>query len=129
MSNGSSDLLRQQIGDALRACFDNNTLHSGVVPEVQIEVPGNPEHGDFSSNLAMTMARTEKKAPRQIAEALVSALGGSELLSKVEIAGPGFINFTLTPTCWYEVLDEITAKGKKYGLSQAGQGRKIQMGG
>lgn len=121
------DLLRQQIGDALRVCFDNNTLHSGVVPEVQIEVPGNPEHGDFSSNLAMTMARTEKKAPRQIAEALVSALGGSELLSKVEVAGPGFINFTLTPTCWYEVLDEIMAKGKKYGLSQAGQGRKIQV--
>ena len=56
------DRLRRQIGDALQSCFDNDVLHSGVIPEVQIEVPGNPEHGDFSSNLAMTMARAEKKA-------------------------------------------------------------------
>jgi len=121
------DRLRRQIGDALQTCFDNEVLHSGVVPEVQIEVPGNPEHGDFSSNLAMTMARAEKKAPRQIAEALVAALGDCTFLSKVEIAGPGFINFTLVPTCWYEVLDDITVKGDQYGFSQYGQGRKVQV--
>ena len=121
------DRLRRQIGDALQSCFDNNVLHSGVIPEVQIEVPGNPEHGDFSSNLAMTMARAEKKSPRQIAEALVAALGDCDFLSKVEIAGPGFINFTLVPTCWYEVLDDITAKGDQYGFSQFGQGRKVQV--
>jgi arginyl-tRNA synthetase len=121
------DRLRQQIGDALQACFDNNTLHSGVVPEVQIEVPANPEHGDFASNLAMTLARSEKKSPRQIAEALVSALTDCEFLSKVEIAGPGFINFTLAPACWYEVLHNITAEREKYGLSETGQGRKVQV--
>ena len=121
------DRLRQQIGDALQACFDNNTLNSGVVPEVQIEVPGNPEHGDFASNLAMTMARIEKKSPRLIADALIAALTGCDFLSKVEVAGPGFINFTLTPACWYEVLDDITARGKEYGLSQVGQGRRVQV--
>ena len=72
------DRLRQQIGDALQACFNNSTLHSGVVPDVQIEIPGNPDHGDFASNLAMTMARAEKKSPRQIAEALIEALDESE---------------------------------------------------
>ncbi len=121
------DRLRQQIGDALQACFDNNTLHSGVVPEVQIEVPANPEHGDFASNLAMVMARAEKKSPRQIAEALVSALSDCTFLSKVEIAGPGFINFNLTPACWYEVLHDIAAEREKYGLSETGQGRKVQV--
>ncbi len=121
------DRLRQQIGDALQACFDNNVLHSGVVPEVQIEVPGNPEHGDFSSNLAMAMARAEKKSPRQIAEALVAELGECDFLSKVEIAGPGFINFTLMPTCWYEVLNDISLKGEKYGVSTIGQRRKVQV--
>lgn len=121
------DRLRQQIGDALQACFNNGTLHSGVVPDVQIEIPGNPDHGDFASNLAMTMARAEKKSPRQIAEALVEALDGCDFLSKVEIAGPGFINFTLAPGCWYEVLDEITVKGKDYGLSQVGEGQKVQV--
>ena len=121
------DRLRQQIGDALQACFNNSTLHSGVVPDVQIEIPGNPDHGDFASNLAMTMARAEKKAPRQIAEALVEALDDFDFLSKVEIAGPGFINFTLAPGCWYEVLDEITVKGKDYGLSRVGVGQKVQV--
>jgi arginyl-tRNA synthetase len=119
------DRLRGQIGKALQACFDNNTLHSGVIPDVQIEVPGNPEHGDFASNLAMTMARAEKKSPRQIAEALVAALGDCDFLSRVEIAGPGFINFTLTPACWYEVLHDIAVKGNQYGYSQVGQGRKV----
>jgi len=121
------DLLRQQIGKALQACFDNKTLHSGEIPEIQVEVPGNPEHGDFATNLAMIMARTEKKAPRQIAEALLATLGASPLLDKVDIAGPGFINFTLAPVCWYEVLDDITAKGPEYGISGAGQGQKVQV--
>jgi arginyl-tRNA synthetase len=119
--------LRQQISSALQACFDRNTLHSGVMPVVQIEVPGNPEHGDYATNLAMTMARSEKKSPRQVAEALVDQLGICEFLSKVEVAGPGFINFTLTPTCWYEVLNEIATSGAKFGTSKFGQGRKVQV--
>ncbi len=121
------DRLRQQIQAALQSCFDAGTLHSGTVPEVQIEVPANPDHGDFSTNLAMTMARVEKKAPRQIAEALIAALAESSSLERVEIAGPGFINFTLAASCWYEVLDEIVLKGADYGRSTFGQGHKVQV--
>jgi len=121
------DLLRQQIAEALQACFDNRTLLSGEIPEIQVEIPGNPEHGDFATNLAMTMARAEKKAPRQIAEALVAALGGNPLFDKLDIAGPGFINFTLAPFCWYEVLDDIMARGREYGVTGAGQGQKVQV--
>jgi len=121
------DLLRQQVAKALQACFDSQTLHSGDIPDIQIEVPGNPEHGDFATNIAMTMARTEKKAPRQIAEVLVATLGASPLLDKVEVAGPGFINFTLAPVCWYEVLDDIMARGWRYGTSRVGQGQKVQV--
>jgi arginyl-tRNA synthetase len=120
-------LLQQQVAAALRTCFDNQTLHSGDLPEIQIEVPGNPEHGDFATNVAMTMARVEKKPPRLIAELLVEALGESPLLDKVEIAGPGFINFTLSPLCWYEVLDDIMARGRDYGTSRWGQGQKVQV--
>jgi len=121
------DLLRQQIAEALQACFDKRTLLSGEIPEIQVEIPGNPEHGDFATNLAMTMARAEKKAPRQIAEALVAALGGNPLFDKLDIAGPGFINFTLAPFCWYEVLDDIMARGREYGVTGAGQGQKVQV--
>jgi len=119
--------LRQQISSALQACFDHNTLHSGVFPVVQIEVPGNPEHGDYATNLAMAMARSEKKSPRQIAEALVEQLAVCEFLSKVDIAGPGFINFTLAPSCWFEVLNDIAASGSNFGSSRIGQGRKVQV--
>jgi len=121
------DRLRREIGAALQACFANDTLHSGVVPDIQVEVPGNPEHGDFATNLAMTMARAEKKAPRQIAEALVAELGACSFLEKVEIAGPGFINFHLAPSCWYEILDDIMNRGKAYGTSAAGQGERVQV--
>ena len=72
--------LRLQIGNALQACFEKGSLDSGEVPEIQVEVPANPEHGDFASNLAMTMARAEKKAPRQIAEALAGELAKHEFV-------------------------------------------------
>jgi len=122
------DRLRQYIQSALQSCFDSGALSSGILPDIQIEVPGNPQHGDFSTNAAMMMARTEKRAPRQIAETLVAALGpANDFWQKVEIAGPGFINFTLAPVCWYQVLDQIAREGATYGRSEAGKGQKIQV--
>jgi len=120
--------LRQAIQAALQSCFDAGSLDSGVVPEVQIEVPGNPQHGDFSTNVAMMMARAEKKAPRKVAEALIAALGEpNDFWQKVEIAGPGFINFTLAPACWYQVLDQIAHEDAAFGRSEVGKGQKIQV--
>lgn len=120
--------LRLAIQAALKQCYADDSLTSGEFPdEVQLEIPKNPEHGDFSTNLAMTLAKPERKAPRKIAEALVAALQGNPLCEKIEIAGPGFINFRLAATCWYEVLDQIMAQGEKYGCSQIGAGTKIQV--
>ncbi len=122
------DRLRQLIADALNACFAQNLLHSGEVPEIVLESPSRPEHGDFATNLAMVLARAEKKAPRQIAEIVRGALGdGGGLVEKVEIAGPGFINFFLAPTCWYEVLDDITRQGALFGRSSIGGGARVQV--
>ena len=121
--------LKKLLFQALDDCYKQKRLNSGVVPDdILIEVPGNPEHGDFATNLAMTLAKPEKKKPRQIAETLVEALGTQdELFIKVEIAGPGFINFHLTSHTWYTVLDDIHAKGESYGLSEIGKGKKIQV--
>ncbi|PLX97406.1 MAG: arginine--tRNA ligase [Desulfuromonas sp.] len=120
--------LRQAICAALETCFSNGTLGSGEIPTVVLEVPAHAEHGDFATNVAMTMARAEKKAPRKIAEAIVAALGGeNDLWQKVEIAGPGFINFSLTRRCWYAVLDEIDEKQERFGLSTAGAGERVQV--
>lgn len=120
--------LREAIKAALQQCYDNGSLSSGEMPpEIQLEVPKNPDHGDFASNLAMTMAKAERKAPRQIAEALVAVLQDNPLCDKVEIAGPGFINFRLAPGCWYGVLDQVMTEGDRYGRSEVGKGTRIQV--
>ena len=122
------DQLRQAIKAALQQCCTDKTLSSEVsLDEIQLEIPKNPEHGDFSTNLALTLAKPERKAPRKIAEILVAALQGNSLCDKIEIAGPGFINFRLAATCWYNVLDQIADQGNKYGFSNIGNGTKIQV--
>jgi len=120
--------LRAAVEHALKECYRTGTLDSGEIPDFVIEVPAHADHGDFAVNAAMTLARPEKKAPRTIAEAIVEALGeGEGLWSRVEIAGPGFINFFLTPRCWYGVLDEIARRGSDYGKSAMGNGQKVQV--
>ncbi|HKK01551.1 MAG TPA: arginine--tRNA ligase, partial [Desulfuromonadales bacterium] len=100
--------LKHALEDALRHCYQQGVLHSGEIPELVLEVPAHADHGDFASNVAMLLARAEKKAPRQIAEAIIAALGeGDGLWRRLEMAGPGFINFFLTNRCWYGVLDEV----------------------
>jgi arginyl-tRNA synthetase len=120
--------LRQAIQAALQQCYSQGTLNSGEFPaEIQLEIPKNSEHGDFASNLAMIMAKAERKAPRQIAETLVAALQGNPLCDQIEIAGPGFINFRLAASCWYGVLDQVMREGSAYGRSQVGAGTRIQV--
>jgi len=120
--------LRQALQSALTECVATGTLVSGGIPDIQLEVPGNPDHGDFATNLALSLARAERKAPRQVAEALVAALGdGGGLWRKLEIAGPGFINFTLAPLAWFGVLDEIHRQNESFGGSPVDAGRKVQV--
>ncbi len=122
------DRLKGHIKEALANCYAKGMLNSGTFPEFTIEVPAHAEHGDFATNIAMMLARPEKKAPRQIAEILIAALGeGSGLWRQVEVAGPGFINFFLTNRCWYGVLDDIVRSGARYGESRVGAGKKIQV--
>jgi len=105
------DALRQHLAAALHDCFAAGTLTSGALPDLQLEVPGNPDHGDFATNLAMQLAKSERKAPRQIAEILVAALGdGGGLWRKVEIAGPGFINLRLTAAARQAVVAEVLVR-------------------
>jgi arginyl-tRNA synthetase len=120
--------LRHVIAEALQDCYRQNLLHSGAEPEIVLDSPSRPEHGDLATNLAMVLAKGEQKAPRQIAEILCKTLGdGGGLLEKVEIAGPGFINFFLARTCWYDILDEIAEKGRAFGRSKIGEGTRVQV--
>jgi len=120
--------LRNKIEAALRRCYADGNLTSGEIPEFGLEVPAHRDHGDFASNVAMTLARPERKAPRKIAELLIAALGdGDGFWNRVEIAGPGFLNFHLAASCWYRVLDQVAREDSAFGRSLSEQREKVQI--
>ncbi|MDF1580877.1 MAG: arginine--tRNA ligase [Desulfuromonadales bacterium] len=120
--------LRTCVNSALKRCYAEGSLNSGEYPHFVVEIPAHSEHGDFAVNIALALARAEKQAPRKIAEILVAALdGGDGLWDRLDIAGPGFINFHLAQNCWYAVLDEIMSQGERYGCSEVGGGAKVQI--
>ena len=112
---------------ALKAHADGR-LPSDAFPEITIEEPKNDAHGDFSTNLAMTMAKIQRMAPRKIAEILQPYLEeAADWILKIEIAGPGFINFFIAPGAWAPVLESIHVADERYGASTMGQNAKIQV--
>jgi arginyl-tRNA synthetase len=120
--------LRACILKGVEGCFADGTLTSGVVPAVNVEKPAHPEHGDFATNVAMQMAKPERKSPRAIAEIIVKKLAGScTLIDSLEIAGPGFINFFIKDEAWRKTLVEIDQAGSAYGRSSVGAGKKVQV--
>jgi len=120
--------LRQALAAALDACYSNGALDSGHRPDIQVETPAHPDHGDFATNLAMLLAKPEKKSPRSIAESIVAALGaGDGFWREVTIAGPGFINFVLAESSWFELLDDILRRGEEFGRNNLGLGQKVQV--
>jgi arginyl-tRNA synthetase len=103
-----------------------------IAPDLQdvsilIERPKTTQHGDFATNLAMTLARNLKQNPRAIAEALIKALPASAYVAKTEIAGAGFINFFMAAGAKAAVVSQILADGPTFGRSQTGQGGKVQV--
>jgi len=120
--------LRACILKGIEGCFADGTLTSGVVPPIGVEKPAHAEHGDFASNVALQMAKPERKSPRAIAEIIVKKLAGSsDLIESLEIAGPGFINFFIKDAAWRKTLVEIDAAGPAWGRSAVGAGRKVQV--
>jgi arginyl-tRNA synthetase len=93
-------------------------------PTVEIERTRDPAHGDFATNVALQLAKPARRNPRQLAQALLEALPVSDLISKVEIAGPGFINFHLAPRAYQEELGRIFALGPAYGYNKRGSGQR-----
>ncbi|MGC9362876.1 MAG: arginine--tRNA ligase, partial [Candidatus Syntrophosphaera sp.] len=96
--------------------------HSG---EFTVETPNNPEHGDFSTNAAMVLAKENKIKPRDLAEKLARGLKKNKFYKKIEIAGPGFINFTLSNSLYQQILWEIRKLGGAYGDSDHGRMEKV----
>lgn len=96
---------------------------------VRLERPKQAEHGDLATNVAMQLARTLKKNPRQIAEELVAAMKADAafgaLLSDVEIAGPGFINMRFHQAAKFSVIADVLRQGAAFGSSKAFEGKSV----
>ncbi len=95
---------------------------------IELEIPRNPGHGDYASNFAFALAKRLKQNPRQVASEIVANLDDSHgLLEKVEIAGPGFINFFINPSAWHGILREVLSDPLNYGRLEAGEGPMVQV--
>jgi arginyl-tRNA synthetase len=114
-------LLRQ----ALMRLQGQGALPSGALPAIEVGHTRQKEHGDFASNVALALGKQAKAKPRELAEKIVAALPWSERISKVEIAGPGFINFFLSPAAFQAVVPEVLAAHEDYGRSSLGAGQRV----
>lgn len=119
--------LAQLLTDAVHGLQAGGGLPADLEINLQIERTRDRAHGDFACNVAMTLAKAARSKPRDIAEKIVAALPASALVTNVEIAGPGFINFYLSPAAYHSVLNDILAQGIGYGRSDLGGGRSIQV--
>ena len=120
--------IKKLIIEAASQAQAKGLLSSVDFPEVSVEKPKVEAHGDFSTNFAMVIASLQKMAPRKVAQAIVDQLNDSgRLLEKIEIAGPGFINFYVTPAAWHPVLLEIQKTDRRFGASELGGGERVQV--
>lgn len=118
--------LRTRIIDALGRAVANGELPGEIIPDFNIEKPANSANGDFSANVALAGAKAFKKAPRVIAECIKNNLDlDGTLFDRVEIAGPGFLNFYLSDRYYSEIVKDVMNKGEDYGKSDFGKGKKI----
>lgn len=119
-------VLNTILNETIQSCFRKGLFQKVDIPDYVIEVPNNPDHGHFATNLPMVLASGQKKAPREIARVIVEHLANNEaIIERAEMAGPGFINFIIKKEKWLELLKTITSLRADYGRSETGAGEKI----
>ena len=94
---------------------------------IQVARSKDKSHGDFACNIAMQLAKQAKMPPRELAEKLLSAFPANDEIEKIEVAGPGFLNFYVRETLHGEILDSIIEQNQEYGLSKKYMGKKVQI--
>lgn len=120
--------LKDSIKEAISIALKNKDLPEETIPEFDIEIPAERDHGDLSANVALMSAKKFKMPPRKIAEIILNNLKlDNNLILKSEIAGPGFINFFLNAEFFENTLKEIIKHGKDYGASDFGKGKRIMV--
>jgi len=116
------------IQDALDAALQKGQLPEFTLPYIEVEAPANPNHGDYAANAAMVLASQAKQNPRKIAQIIQDNITDPEnVIEKIQIAGPGFINFFIRDNMWYNALKAIAENREKYGHLALGGGKQVQV--
>ncbi len=117
---------KQQVESLVSKAVQDAFPQAGSV-SVLIERPKNLDHGDFSTNVALQLAKSVGRKPREVAETIVARIPTQGLVAKMDIAGPGFINFTLAGGSRFGILADINARGREFGRGHAGASRKFMV--
>lgn len=119
--------LKALLEQAVISLKEEGILDQTLTPVISIESTRDSSHGDFSSNLALILAKSAKTTPKVLALKITEVLPKESALAKVEIAGPGFINFFINPDAVFQIVLQIHQQGWQFGLSKIGAGKKIQV--
>ena len=128
----AADNIFNDVLDRVRA-VTARLIAAGVLPaaidqsRVIVEPPRDPTHGDMATNAAMVLAKDAGKKPRELAQAIADGLAADELIAKVDVAGPGFINLTLKPEAWTAALRAAIRAGASYGKSELGRAKPVNV--
>lgn len=121
--------MKQQVAKLLLSVVEqlkqDGVLDAAVEPRINVENTRDKAHGDFATNLAMMLTKPMGQPPREVAQLLVTALPASPFVEKVEIAGPGFINFFVKDSAKFDVVNEVFAQGDDYGRCDVGMGKSV----
>lgn len=119
--------MKRLVQDLLASAADRAWPDIDTSATPHVERTRDAAHGDFASNIAMTLTKAARRNPREIAQAIVNQLADDERIAKVEIAGPGFINFFLAPAAFRAAIDDVLTQGAAYGRSDTGAGDKVMI--
>jgi len=119
--------IQHLISQALDQLVADGTLPADQIPQPIIERARDISHGDFACNIAMVLAKVARCRPRDLAEKVLASLPSSQHVARVEIAGPGFINFFLAADAYRALVPEILNQGHDFGRSDIGAGKQVQV--
>lgn len=122
------DSIANATRDAIASLVAEGSLSLEALPDqIELERPRSKEHGDWSTNVSMILAKAAGKAPREIAQLVIDKMPEIDSVEAIEVQGPGFINFHLADTAWSELIRIVVDAGPSYGANNAGEGAKVNL--
>jgi arginyl-tRNA synthetase len=121
------DQVVELIGGAVSQLLTDGVLTEGDIPTPQVDHTRDPSHGDLATNIAMVLAKRAGMAPRDLAAAIVERIPTNTVISRCDIAGPGFINFHISQASNIQIVEEILESGAHFGRTDDGAGKRVQV--